>query len=90
MEEMSPLFDLMSVQGTTKLEMLDGLLLLEVKLRLPSWLVSLHSLAELLQNAKVGTRRGSNQELWGFITNFAPRLAFVVFTIEFPIIGQIH
>ena len=90
MEEMSPLFDLMFVQGTIELDMVDGLLPLKVELRLPSWFVSMYNLVELLQNAEVCTRRGSNQEIWSFITNFAPCLAFVVFTIEVPTICQIH
>ena len=90
MEEMSLLFDLIFVQGKTELDMFDGLLHLKIELRLTSWFISMYSLVELLQNAEVGTRRGSNQEIWSFITNFAPCLAFVVFTMEIPTIGQMH
>ena len=90
MEKVSSLFDLVFVQGTTELDMFDGLVLLNVKPRLPSWLVSMYSLVELLQHAEVGTRRRSNHEIWSFVTDFAPSLALVVFAIEVPTIGQIH
>ena len=90
MEKTSSLFYLILIQDTTELDMLDGLLLFKVELLLPSWLVSMHSRVELLQDADICTRRESNQEIWSFITNVAPRLAFVVFTIEVPTIGQMH
>ena len=53
---MSSLFDLMFVQGAAKLHMFDGLILLDVKSRLPSWLVSVCSFGELLQHAELGAR----------------------------------
>ena len=90
MEKMSSLLDLVFVLGTTELDMFNGLLLLKVDLLLPSWLISMYSLVKLLQNAEVSTRRGSNREIWSFIMNLAPCLAFVVFTIEVPTIGRIH
>ena len=90
MEEVSSLFDLIVVQGTTELDMFDGLVLLNVKPRLPSWLVSMYSLIELLQHADVGTRWRPNQEIWSLVTDFVPGLAFVVFAIEVPTVGRVH
>ena len=90
MEKVSSLFDLIFVQGTTELDMLDGLALLNVRLRLPSWLVSMYSLVELLPHAEVGARWRSNQEIWSFVTDFTPGLTCAVFAIEVPTIGQIH
>ena len=61
-EENEPLWIFISVQGATELHGLDSLVFLLVELLLPAWLISVHSLVQLLEDAEICTRRRSNQE----------------------------
>ena len=63
MEKMSSLLYLVPVQGTAIFDVLNGLLLLAVKLILTSWLVSMHGRIEFLEAAEIGARRRSYQKI---------------------------
>ena len=57
MEKMSSLLDQVLIQGAAELDVSNDLVLLVVKLLVPSRLVSMHGIIELLKDAEVSAQR---------------------------------
>ena len=88
-QEVSALFDLVSIQGATKLDVLDGLSLLLLELGHPIGFVPMNCNVQLLKHTEVGARRRPNQQIWRLFPDLAPSKPLVVFSAEVPPVRKV-